>query len=307
MPGYETIVEALAIKEKSGAGGRFEKALNDRYSVGARIGVGGLSEVFAAEDAYALFTAESFERVGALRFGDTRRLALKLPSEALREKKDIDAFVYAEYAHLLRLSHPNVVKVIDFGIDPDLKLPYIVLEHLQGRLLSTISPSEMDLPTKRLLLRSLFSAVAYLHARGIVHADINPTNIMWLEDGTFRLFDFGISLSLRGKPSYQLDYRTVRAFNPLYAAPEIAEGAVPDRKSDLFSLAVVLFELLCGRLPYRHHAAELRERPLSNSDLALLPSGLRSWFGRALSADPSERPEKIPRMARSREGVGRNG
>jgi serine/threonine-protein kinase Stk1 len=295
MPGYDTIVEALAIREKCGAGGRFEKPLNDRYAVGARIGVGGLSEVFAAEDAYAL------------QFGDRRRLAVKVPSEALLEKKDVDAFVYAEYAHLLRLSHPNVIKVLDFGIDSDLNFPYIVLEHLQGRLLSTIPPSEAGTSMKKRLVRSLFSTVAYLHAREIVHADINPTNIMYLDDGTFRLFDFGIAINLREPQPYQLDYRTVRAFNPIYAAPEVADGAVPDKKSDLFSLAAVLFEFLGGRLPYRNNPAELQERPLSESDLARLPAGLRSWFGRALSADPAKRPEKIPQMVKKTGKSGSHG
>jgi serine/threonine protein kinase len=279
MPGYEGIVEALEIRKKCFEEGCFEKRLNDRYSVGVRIGTGGLSEVFEAEDAYAL------------RFGDRRRLAVKLPSKALREKEDVDAFVYAEYAHLLRLCHPGVIRVFDFGIDPDLELPYIVLERLQGRLLGTVSPSGAGTEMKMRLLQTLFGAVEYLHAHGIVHADINPTNIMCLDDGSFRLFDFGIAVDLHARQPCQIDYRAVRAFNPLYAAPEVALGAVPDTRSDLYSLSAVLLEFFAGG---RKRPAPLRKQPPSKQELAPLPSGLRSWFGRALSPDPAERPQEIP-------------
>ena len=289
MSGYENLIEELASKEKaeySVKNARSPERLNGRYTLGRCIGIGGLSKVYEAIDAYA----EHFQ--------DNRKLAVKLPSELLLQKKDVDAFMYAEYSHLLQLSHPGIVQVIDFGVDPALKVPYIVLEHLQGRLLSEMPFSEFDNAQKKKLLASMFSIIEYLNAQGIVHADINPTNIMCLDDGTFRLFDFGISVNQRKQQAFELNYKKIRAFNPLYAAPEILEGAGPDRKSDLFSLAVVLFELYSGRLPYTKRAVELRDKPLSRRDLNALPLRLRCWFRDALKADAAKRPEKIPSMLR---------
>lgn len=259
-----------------------ERRLNNRYAVGEQLGIGGLSVVYEARDDYSEY------------YGDDRRLAVKLPLEHLSAKSDIDAFMYAEYAHLSRLSHPNIIKVIDFGIDAEFNIPYIVLEQLNGRLLNEIPLTQFSISMKWNLLYTLFKTIEYLHTQHIVHADINPNNIMYLDDESIKLFDFGISINLSKKQLFELDYNTIKAYNPRYAAPEVIQGDVPTFHSDLFSMAVVCFELYSGQLPYIERSTELFERPITLRDLKLLPFGLRRWFKYALSADPMKRNKSYP-------------
>jgi len=254
-----------------------EKRLNNRYLVGEQLGTGGLSVVYEARDDYSEY------------YGDDRSLAIKLPLEHLSSKSDIDAFMYAEYSHLSRLSHPNIIKVMDFGIDAEFNIPYIVLEQLQGRLLNDVPFTELDASIKWNILYTLFHTVVYVHSQHIVHADINPNNIMYLDDGSIRLFDFGISINLSKQHLFEIDYKNIKAYNPRYAAPEVIQGSTPTLQSDLFSMAVVCFELFSGQLPYKENSTELYEKPVALRDLGLLPFGLRRWFRNALSVEPSKR------------------
>ncbi len=258
------------------------KRLNSRYSVDKLLGKGGLCVVYDARDDYSEY------------YNDNRQLAVKLPLEHLSAKSDIDAFMYAEYSHLSRLSHPNIIKVIDFGIDAEFNIPYIVLEQLQGRLLNEIPFSEMDTSMKWKLLYTLFQTVEYIHTQQIIHADINPTNIMCLDDGFIKIFDFGISINQSQKQLFELDYKNIKAYNPRYAAPEVIQGGIPNYESDLFSMAVICFELYSGCLPYKEHSTELNEQAVTLRDLRHLPFGLRRWFRKALSSDPLKRNRKYP-------------
>jgi serine/threonine protein kinase len=259
-----------------------EKRLNNRYILGEQLGTGGLCVVYDAKDDYSEY------------YGDDRRLAVKLPLEHLSRKSDIDAFMYAEYSHLSRLSHPNIIKVIDFGIDAEFNIPYIVLEQLQGRLLNEISLAEVSTSFKWNLFFTLYRSIEYLHSQHIVHADINPTNIMCLDDGSIRIFDFGISINLSKNHLFELDYKNVKAYNPRYAAPEVIQGNTPDQKSDLFSMAAVCYELFSGQRPYKDTSIELYDNPVTSRDLRHLPFGLRRWLKDALSTNPEKRTVYLP-------------
>lgn len=245
---------------------KIEKNLNNRYTLGKKIGTGGLSVVYEARDDYSQY------------YGDDRQLAIKLPLEHLSTKSDIDAFMYAEFSHLSRLSHPNIVKVMDFGIDNDINIPYIVLEHMNGKLLSEIPLSDWSRSDINKLFYSFLMTIEYLHAQNMVHADINPTNLMILENRSIRLFDFGISINNNKQNLFELDYKNVKAFNPLYASPEVLEGKTPDQKSDLFSFAVIFFELYTGKLPYKKSSLELHKSTISTKDFNKIPYHLRDWF-----------------------------
>lgn len=259
-----------------------EKRLNNRYVVAKVLGTGGLSVVYEARDDYSEY------------YGDDRYLAVKLPLEHLSAKSDIDAFMYAEYSHLSRLSHPNIIKVMDFGIDAEFNIPYIVLEKLNGRLLNEIPLTKFTASMKWNILYTLFKTIEYIHTQHIVHADINPNNIMYLDDDTIRLFDFGISINLSMKHPFELDYNTIKAYNPRYAAPEVIQGDVPNFHSDIFSMAVVCFELYSGKLPYNEYSTELLEAPITLRDLRFVPFGLRRWFKNALSVNPIKRNRSYP-------------
>jgi len=262
--------------------------LNKRYTLGKKIGEGGLSEVYAVTDIYAQY------------FEDTRDLVIKMPSAEITDKKDVAAFVYSEYSLLSTLHHENIVQAVDFGIDEDSNIPYLIMQKLEGDLLVNIGLHKIDAKMKRNLASSLYKAMVHMHNKGIVHADINPTNIMMGPDGNAQLFDFGISQSIGTKKRFNLAYKKINAYNPIYTAPEIFEGKPPSRKTDLFSLACVLYELYAGELPFEKSSRELKEKALSKKYLKKIPLAQRNWFKKTLSYNPNMRPEKIPSCIRFR-------
>lgn len=256
--------------------------LNNRYSLGKRIGIGGLSEVYDAEDMYAKY------------FQDVRPLVIKVPSPRIAQKKDIAAFVYSEYTLLSSLHHENIVKVVDFGIDDNTKMAYLVMQKLEGKLLVNIALHKITKNMKQTLIFSLYSALVYIHNKGIIHADINPTNIMMNSEGDAQLFDFGISQATGLKEQYNLAYKKVNAYNPLYSAPEVLDGNPPTQKADIFSLACVMFELYEGRLPFKKSSKELETKPFGLKDMKNIPLLQRRWFIKAFCVNPLQRTENIP-------------
>lgn len=258
-----------------------QRCLNNRYTLGHELGTGGLSTVYEAIDGYADY------------YGDIRPLAIKLPLEHLADKSDIDAFMYAEYAHLTRLSHPNIIKVIDFGIDAHYNIPYLVLERMEGKLLKDVSLPTLSKHYKKKICNSLFTVMKYLHAQHILHADISPANIMLLDNEDIRLFDFGISINTALNHPFELNYNATKAYNPLYAAPEILEGNTPSTQSDIFSLAVIIYELYEYSLPYQTNSLELKEKPITLFRIKKVPFRLKYWLLKALSYTPSNRNIKL--------------
>jgi len=256
--------------------------LNKRYTLGEKLGEGGLSEVYAVTDIYAQY------------FEDTRDLVIKLPSAEISDKKDVAAFMYSEYSLLSALNHENIVKVVDFGIDEDSNMSYLIMQKLEGDLLVNIALHKINAKMKVNLASSLYKAMLHMHNKGIVHADINPTNIMMSPDGHAQLFDFGISQNIGTKKRFNLAYKKINAYNPIYTAPEVFEGNPPSRKTDLFSLACVLYELYAGELPFETSSRELLKKPLNKKQLKKIPFMQRAWFKKVLSFDPVHRPKKIP-------------
>ncbi|WP_324172467.1 serine/threonine-protein kinase [Sulfurimonas sp.] len=260
--------------------------LNKRYTLDKKIGEGGLSEVYDVSDIYSQY------------FQDTRNLVIKIPSSEIANKKDVAAFVYSEYSLLNSLHHENIVKAVDFGIDEESSIPYLIMQKLEGDLLVNIALHEIDIKMKHNLASSLYKAILYMHNKGIVHADINPTNIMMSADGNAQLFDFGISQNVGTKKTFSLAIEKNNAYNPIYTAPEIFEGEAASYKTDLFSLACVLYELYTGELPFKNSSRELATKPLGRKNLEKIPLIQRAWFKKMLSHNPNLRPEKIPLYTR---------
>ncbi len=255
--------------------------LNKRYTLNEKIGEGGLSIVYDVNDIYAQY------------FNDNKKLIAKIPSKKIIDKKDISAFVYSEYSLLSALQHENIVKVIDFGIDEESNTPYIIMQKLEGSLLVNIALHEINSKMKYNIISSLYKAIKYIHQQGIIHADINPTNIMILPDGNTKLFDFGISLNINNE-DYNFSYTKMNAYNPIYTAPELFENQQPSKKTDIFSLACVLYELYTTKLPFRNSSIELLDNPVKLSQLINIPLLQRIWFKKALSYNPNKRPDTIP-------------
>ena len=144
------------------------------------------------------------------------------------------------------LNHPNIVTIYDVGEEED--LAYVAMELLEGSDLTPYIKKDKLLPTKDLLriIGSVAEGLAFAHAKGIVHRDIKPANIMLLNDGTVKIADFGIA---RISTSSATQTGTVLG-TPSYMSPEQVAGQKVDGRSDLFSLGVAMYELLCGQKPF---------------------------------------------------------
>ena len=275
-----------SFKEKYEAVLKGQRTLNKRYTLGKKIGEGGLSEVYAVTDMYSEY------------FEDERRLVIKMPSSEIADKKDVAAFVYSEYSLLSSLHHENIVQAVDFGIDEESNIPYLIMQRLEGDLLMNVSLHKINSKMKQKLASSLFKGMVHMHKKHIVHADINPTNIMMSPDGSAQIFDFGISQSVGTKKRFNLAYKKINAYNPIYTAPEVFEGKPPSRKTDLFSLACVLYEVYTSKLPFEKSSQELEGKVLGRKELSKIPLIQRTWFKKALSFDPNLRPDRIPSCIR---------
>src|SRR4051794_15374935 len=202
-----------------------------RYELVKEIGAGGMGRVF---ESYDLETGRIVATKVMIATGELELQAL------LRFQQ--------EGAVLATLSHPNIVTV--YGTFLEEHACAIVMERLQGRSLQTLLQRERPslVQSKQIALQVL-SALEYAHARGIVHRDVKPDNIMVLDDGRVKVTDFGIARVLQSSNSLNTATGTTLG-TPLYMSPELIEGIKADGRSDLYSLGVVLYHMVTGRPPF---------------------------------------------------------
>lgn len=203
-----------------------------RYEVLGELGKGAMGIVYKAKDPL-------IERVVAIK---TINLGL-----ALDDKEEYEGRFYQEAKAAGRLSHPNIVTIYDVGRGGD--VAYIAMEFLQGRELRDIMNDGGLLPVDQVLdiVAQVAQGLAYAHEHGIVHRDIKPSNIMVVRDGHVKITDFGIarmaSSSVRTQTGMVLG-------SPKYMSPEQVLGKTLDQRSDIFSLGVMLYEMLTGQAPF---------------------------------------------------------
>ena len=207
------------------------------YRVLALLGHGGMGSVWLAERADGLFT---------------RQVALKLIHPALKSRVMSERFA-REREILASLTHPNIARLLDAGFAEDGQ-SYLALDYVAGTPLTTYCDEHRLSVRERLdLFRQVLSAVQYAHAHLVIHRDLKPANILVTEEGQVQLLDFGIAklLSEREAKETELTQLGGRALTPDYAAPEQIAGTPITTAADVYSLGVMLYELLAGQRPYK--------------------------------------------------------
>jgi serine/threonine-protein kinase len=204
--------------------------LNGRYRLDARIGAGGMSMVYLAID-------ETLER----------RVAIKLMNVEVASDSDLLERFRREARAVAQLSHPHIVGVIDAGEDEG--RPYIVFEYVEGQTLKDRIRRQGRLPIPEAVAYAIeiARALGAAHARHIVHRDVKPQNVLIDEEGTAKVTDFGIARTL-DEDGLTVDGRVLGTTD--YVSPEQALGRDVTGQSDLYSLGVVLYEMVTGEVPF---------------------------------------------------------
>ncbi len=267
------------------------RVLNDRYEIGELLGRGGMADVYKARD---------------LRLG--RAVAIKLLRADVARDSQLQARFRREAQAVAGLNHPTIVAVYDTGehvMDDQLRdsahLPYIVMEYVHGKTLRELIRSK-DISTDQAIeyTMGVLSALDYSHRAGIVHRDIKPANVMVTQDehgvlGQVKVMDFGIARTMSDAAATMTQTQTVMG-TAQYLSPEQALGESVDARSDLYSAACLLFEMLAGRPPFTgdspvsvayQHVRELPPAPSSFN--AELSPALDALLTHALEKDRTRR------------------
>lgn len=253
-----------------------EGLLDHRYQLLERIGGGGMAEVYLAEDTLL-----------------TRRVAVKILRSQYTGDEDFVARFRQEARAAARLSHPNIVSIFDVGCAEDTH--YIVMEYVSGETLKDFIKREGTLSPQIVLELAYQVAAALKHAHDnkIVHCDIKPHNILISRDGLAKVTDFGIARAVSSQTSTQVAGVLGSVH---YLSPEQARGYGVDAQSDIYSLGVVMYEMLSGAPPFDGPSAisiamkHLQEQPRPLAEIApATPQALISMVQKAMAKKPQER------------------
>lgn len=261
-----------------------------RYRIEAEIGRGAMGVVYRARD-------PQIDRLVAIK---TISLTGQEPEEeqAYRER-----FVQEARA-AGRLSHPGIVAIFDAGEDSEAHEPYLVMEHVAGAPLSRVlAAGERKLPLSDALrfAHEIAEALDYAHTQGVIHRDIKPANILITEDGHAKIADFGVARLNQAMSTH----RGQIFGSPAYMAPEQLSGGVADARSDLFSLGVVLYNMITGFRPFQGNSAETVCYKVMNMEPVPVtsfqhdvPPELDDIIARAIAKNPADRFQSGAEMAR---------
>ena len=248
--------------------------IHERYRLDGQLGSGGMAEVWRASD----------ERL-------QRFVAIKFPAPNLADDPEFLVRFFSEAQAVARLSHPNVVEVLDFGEFEGRS--YLVMEHVPGGSLEDVD-RPMDAARARELIREAALGAGAAHAEGIVHRDIKPANILIDEQGSAKLADFGIAATA---VSEKLTATGAAIGSPHYISPEQASGGTATSRSDVYALGVVLYELLTGVRPIDADnlaaiaIAQVEREPARPSEHVAIDPELEAVVMRCLAKDPDARYE----------------
>jgi serine/threonine-protein kinase len=260
--------------------------LNNRYQLLERLGAGGMSDVFRARDLML-----------------ERSVAIKVLHENYSNDTAFQQRFRQEARAAANLSHPNIVTVHDFGFDHNQL--FIVMEHIPGKDLKTLLRQRGRYSVEEAipLIVQACAGIGYAHRAGLVHCDIKPHNMIVTPDGRLKVTDFGIA---RAMSTILPDERADVVWgSPQYFSPEQAVGEPPSPASDVYSLGVVLYEVLTGALPFTAPTSEelarlhLEMAPIPPSEYVPdIPSALEQIVLKVLSKEPSARYRTADQLGR---------
>jgi len=262
-----------------------------RYQLLSRLGTGGMAHVFQARD-----------------LNLQRMVAIKLLREDLISDPAFHARFLQEARAAANLSHPNIVTIHDFGVEAHEY--FFVMELVSGTDLKTLLRRRRRLaaPEALAILTQACAGVGYAHRAGLIHCDLKPQNILVAPDGRTKIADFGIARAL--STIDPLETSEVVWGSPQYFAPEQAAGGPPSPASDVYSLGVILFETLTGRLPFAGEdpsalaEQHLRAPPPSPRSLnPSIPPALDQVLLKVLSKEPAARYRTADQLGRVLSGL----
>ncbi len=264
-------------------GQRLAGSLIGPYRIVRQLGRGGMGTVFLATR-----QDEEFEQ----------RVAIKL----VRGGEMLVQRFRQERQILASLEHPNIAHLLDGGTTPD-GLPYVVMEYVDGMPIDAYCRTyALSIPDKLRLFLQLCGAVEHAHRALIIHRDIKPANVLVTADGVAKLLDFGIAKLTSADPL--LDATVTRIWTPLYASPEQLLGRVVTTSTDVYSLGVLLFELLAERRPFDAERRLPNSEPPLPSSVAQGAANIRALRGEiddmvlaALEVDPARRYGSVEKFA----------
>jgi len=262
------------------------EVLNDRYQLDKQLGEGGMAIVYQASDLML-----------------ERTIAVKILRKDFSKSKAFQERFKEEARAAANLTHPNIVTVHDFGFDND-RL-FIVMEHVPGTDLKQIIKKSGALPAdhaSRLFIQAC-AGIGYAHRAGLVHCDIKPHNMLVTPDHRLKVTDFGIARALA---SVKHDEQSQAIWgSPAYFSPEQAAGRAPSPASDVYSLGIVLFEMLTGEVPFTDPSPQelallhRYEAPPSAREMnPEISAELEEIIVKVLSKEPSSRYRTADQLGR---------
>ncbi len=259
------------------------KRLDGRYEIREIIGVGGMAVVYKAYDNI-----------------DDRIVAIKILKDEYLTNEDFKRRFKNESKAIAVLSHPNIVRVYNVSFGD--RLQYIVMEYVDGITLKEYIQQQGVIDWKEAVhfTSQILAALQHAHDKGIVHQDIKPQNIMLLHDGTIKVADFGIARFSRTDNNTTSE-NAIGSVH--YISPEQARGEMTDDKADIYSVGVVLYEMITGQLPFQSDSAvsvalmQLQNDPTRPRELVpTLPLGLEQITMRAMQKNPVDRYHSAAEM-----------
>ncbi len=260
------------------------KKLDGRYLIESMIGVGGMANVYRGRD---------------VRTGN--EIAVKVLKEEFLGNEELVRRFKNESKAISILDHPNIVKVYDVSVTDQLQ--YIVMEYIDGITLKEYLKQRGGALTWKEVVHfatQVLSALDHAHTKGIVHRDVKPQNIMLQADGSIKMMDFGIARFSRAQ-SQTVSDKAIGSVH--YISPEQAKGDRTDARTDIYSVGVMLYEMLSGRLPFDGTGTvsiaimQISEKPKPLAQIApTVPEGLRQITEKAMEKDPAARYQSAAEM-----------